>query len=44
MAQEVMTIREQAIEYLTFISGGETPSEQEIQDYLEEYEESLTID
>lgn len=44
MAQEVMTIREQAIEYLTFISGGETPSEQEIQDYLKECEESLTID
>lgn len=35
-------LRRQAIEYLTFIGGGEIPTEQEINDYLDEYEESLT--
>lgn len=41
MATKMEDLRAQAIEYLTYISGGEVPTEKEIQDYLEEYEESF---
>ena len=36
--KEVMTIREQAVDYLTFLSGT-APTEEEIQQYLNECEE-----
>ena len=38
MAREVMTSREQAIDYLTFLSGT-APTEEEIQQYLNDCEE-----
>ena len=41
--KEVMTIREQAIDYLTFLSGT-APTEEEIQQYLNECEEFSVID
>lgn len=44
MATKMEDLRAQAIEYLTYISGGEVPTEKEIQDYLEEYEESFNND
>lgn len=38
MAQEVMTSREQAVDYLTFLNGT-APTEEEIQQYLDDCEE-----
>lgn len=38
MAQEVMTSREQAVDYLTFLNGT-APTEEEIQQYLNDCEE-----
>lgn len=32
-------LRTQVIEYLAYIGGGELPTEKEVQDYLDEYEE-----
>ena len=41
--KEVMTIREQAVDYLTFLSGTAS-TEEEIQQYLNECEEFSVID